>query len=290
MSCGCVSKDAMPAPRSFPRVGQYVLGPTIGRGSTCKVKGAVHDTTGEEVAIKIQARRTACDQELRTMVYIVSRLDDKRNVVCMKEVMMSSRSMYMVLDRVNGGDLFELIKQRQRMDEGSAKKVLRDVVNGMRALQNIKVAHRDIKPENVLIDSASGAAKLTDFGLAKVHSGASAELSFSRCGTTTYAAPEILKGKPYDAYCSDVYSLGVTMFAALTGMLPQRGSDLPLHLPGDLAVSPAARDLVAQMTQCDPAARIPLAALLSHSWFEEKDEDGLSDHGSDSSLVTASSQ
>lgn len=120
------------------------------------------------------------------------------------------------------GDLFDYtLRINTAMGEGLARHFFLQVLNGVEYLHNsVKVVHRDIKLENILLCDAYS-VKLCDFTLARtLHEGSMVGVFYTNCGSERYMAPEVLEGKPYKGTQADVFSLGVTLFVLVTGVMP----------------------------------------------------------------------
>jgi serine/threonine-protein kinase len=136
--------------------------------------------------------------------------------------------VFSVMEHLEGEDLAALLAREGALPWSRARRILRQVIRGLRAAHDIGVIHRDIKPSNVFLMAASGGrteqVKLLDFGIAKA---ADPSSTFGEnltrldkiIGTVEYIAPERVLGEPADAR-SDIYSLGVMMFEMLTGHQP----------------------------------------------------------------------
>jgi WD40 repeat protein len=130
---------------------------------------------------------------------------------------------YLVMQYVEGPTLREHIKSRKRLDPREAARLVMQVAQGLAAAHRAGLVHRDVKPGNVLIDSAAERARLMDFGLVQVLSRAEQlTIDGALAGTPEYMSPEQVRGQPLDAR-TDIYSLGVTLYEALTGEAPFRG-------------------------------------------------------------------
>lgn len=136
-----------------------------------------------------------------------------------------------------------------------------------------KIAHRDLKPENLLLDENNLNLKLIDFGLSN-----SMRDSLSlktACGSPNYASPEIVSGRSYGGVESDLWSMGVILYAMLSGSLPfddesmsslfKKIKDARYHMPN--FISEEAQDLIARMLQPNPIKRITMKELAEHQWF-----------------------
>ena len=138
--------------------------------------------------------------------------------------MLASRSkIYIVLELVVGGELFDRIVREKRFDEGKARRYFRQLIAGVAYCHARGIFHRDLKPENLLLDEA-GDIRITDFGLSSLFTGPEdagrASLLYTTCGTPNYVAPEILADKGYDGRSADVWSCGVILFVMHAGHLP----------------------------------------------------------------------
>ncbi|KAJ0110463.1 hypothetical protein Patl1_00675 [Pistacia atlantica] len=154
-------------PATRTRVGKYELGRTLGEGSFAKVKFAKNVETGEFVAIKVVDR----DQVLRhKMVEQIKReistmkLIKHPNVIKIIEVMASKTKIFIVLEFIDGGELFDKIAKNGRLKEDEARRYFQQLINAVDYCHSRGVYHRDLKPENLLLDSY-GVLKISDFGL-----------------------------------------------------------------------------------------------------------------------------
>ncbi|KAH9331095.1 hypothetical protein KI387_003203, partial [Taxus chinensis] len=149
------------------RVGKYEFGRTLGEGTFSKVKFARNMETGENVAVKIMEKEKLLKhkmlqqikQEISTM-----KLIKHPNVVQLHEVMASKTKIYIVLDFVMGGEIFDKIVHHGRLKENEARKYFQQLINAVDYCHSRGVSHRDLKPENLLLDSY-GNLKVSDFGL-----------------------------------------------------------------------------------------------------------------------------
>ncbi|OWZ02456.1 CAMK/CAMKL protein kinase, partial [Phytophthora megakarya] len=212
------------------------------------------------------------------------------NVVSLEGVYERDANLhYVVMDYLKDGDLCDLLIERQRLPEPEARRIIRQVAEGLAYLHSRCVLHRDIKPENILIHGKM--VKIADFGLAKELEEPTTRLNRS-CGTLEYAAPELLCGLPYGLK-SDVFSLGIVLYVLLFGAFPfsvESAAALQSmnHFPTGVdvrdmsclslsngqwrIVSPLAQDVLLQMLKTNEAERISAADLLSHPWFDENDD------------------
>jgi 5'-AMP-activated protein kinase catalytic alpha subunit len=149
------------------RVGKYELGRTLGEGNSAKVKFAIDTLTGESFAIKIIEK--SCITRLNVSFQIKREIRTLKvlkhpNIVRLHEVLASKTKIYMVLECVTGGDLFDRIVSKGKLSETQGRKMFQQLIDGVSYCHNKGVFHRDLKLENVLLD-AKGHIKITDFGL-----------------------------------------------------------------------------------------------------------------------------
>ncbi|KAI8473376.1 MAG: kinase-like domain-containing protein [Monoraphidium minutum] len=253
----------------------YRLGKTLGIGSFGKVKVAEHILTGHKVAIKILNRRKiqAMDMEEKVRREIkILRLFMHPHIIRLYEVIETPTDIYVVMEYVKGGELFDHIVEKGRLPEDEARHFFQQIISGVEYCHRNMVVHRDLKPENLLLDS-SMAVKIADFGLSNVmHDGHFLKTS---CGSPNYAAPEVISGKLYAGPEVDVWSCGVILYALLCGSLPFDDENIPnlfkkikggiYNLPSHL--SPGARDLIPRMLLVDPLKRITIPEVRCHPWF-----------------------
>ncbi|KAH7519429.1 hypothetical protein FEM48_Zijuj08G0035100 [Ziziphus jujuba var. spinosa] len=210
-------------PGTRTRVGKYELGKTLGEGSFAKVKFAKNVETGECVALKILDRHQVLRHKMVEQIkreISTMKLIKHPNVVNLFEVMASKTKIYIVLELVDGGELFDKIARRGRLKEDEARSYFHQLINAVDYCHSRGVYHRDLKPENLLLDS-HGLLKVSDFGLSAFSQQLRGDgLLHTACGTPNYVAPEVLNDKGYDGTASDVWSCGVILFVLMAGYLP----------------------------------------------------------------------
>lgn len=254
---------------------QYILLETIGTGGFAKVKLAIHVLTGEKVAIKIMDKQTLGEDLPRIQVEIAALKELSHQHICrLYQVVETESKIFLVLEYCPGGELFDYIVERERLEEVEARQFFRQIVAAVAYIHYRGYAHRDLKPENLLLDEDQN-LKLIDFGLcAKPKGGMTTQLE-TCCGSPAYAAPELITGQEYIGSQADVWSMGVLLYALVCGFLPfdddnvavlykkiQKGEyECPSWLPDDTA------GLLAQMLEVDPRQRITITSLLSHPWL-----------------------
>lgn len=146
-------------------------------------------------------------------------------VVQLKEVLASRTKIFIVLELITGGELFDKIVAEGRFIEEQARFYFRQLIEGVAYCHAQGVCHRDLKPENLLLDENNN-LKISDFGLSALYNGPGEEqqargtLLHTTCGTPNYVAPEVLADKGYDGRAADIWSIGVILYVLLAGFLP----------------------------------------------------------------------
>ncbi|TMW68148.1 hypothetical protein Poli38472_007820 [Pythium oligandrum] len=268
---------------------RYVLEEMIGAGTTSTCFRCRRSTDNQLFACKvIDKRRLSSNPQndgilrhLRCEVEIQGRLDHP-NIAKLEEFYENDSFIVLIMELLEGGELFDTIIERGRFTEADARHVAQSVLSAVQYMHARGIVHRDIKPENLLLVSPAPASgpfevKIIDFGFSTVlkpHQTASSFL-----GTPGYLAPEILQHQPYNS-AVDIWSFGVLLYLMLSGRLPfPMAHQLPLHenitslyrltFPRKYwrDLSPEAKDLVKRMLVLDPRRRATVDAALAHPWF-----------------------
>ncbi|NP_001105967.2 putative protein kinase [Zea mays] len=261
-------------------LGRYEIGRTLGEGNFGKVKYARHIASGGHFAIKILDRSKILslriDDQIRREIGTLKLLKHP-NVVRLHEVAASKTKIYMVLEFVNGGELFDKIAIKGKLSEHEGRRLFQQLIDGVSYCHDRGVYHRDLKPENVLVDR-KGTIKISDFGLSALpqHLGSDG-LLHTTCGSPNYIAPEVLQNRGYDGSLSDLWSCGVILYVMLVGCLPFDDRNLVVLyqkiFKGDCQIpkwlSPAAQDLLKRILQPNPMKRINVAGIREHEWFKK---------------------
>ena len=259
------------------QLANYRMSKTLGIGSFGKVKAAEHLLTGRRVAIKILNREKVRKMEMEEKVYReikILRLFRHPHIIKLYDVIETPEDIYLVLEYLEGGELFDHIVEKGKLGEAEARKIFQQVVSGIEYCHRNMVTHRDLKPENLLLDSKFN-IKVADFGLSNVMR--DGHFLKTSCGSPNYAAPEVISGKLYAGPEVDIWSIGVILYALLCGSLPFDDENIPnlfkkikngvYHLPNYLSAS--AKDLISRMLIVDPLKRISMSELRQHPWLIE---------------------
>ncbi|PAN31176.1 hypothetical protein PAHAL_5G402000 [Panicum hallii] len=261
-------------------LGRYEIGRTLGEGNFGKVKYARHIATGAHFAIKILDRSKILslriNDQIRREIGTLKLLKHP-NVVRLHEVAASKTKIYMVLEFVNGGELFDKIAVKGKLSEHEGRRLFQQLIDGVSYCHDKGVYHRDLKPENVLVDR-KGNIKISDFGLSALpqHLGNDG-LLHTTCGSPNYIAPEVLQNRGYDGSLSDIWSCGVILYVMLVGYLPFDDRNLVVLyqkiFKGDCQIpkwlSPAAQDLLRKILEPNPMKRINITGIKEHEWFKK---------------------
>ncbi|KAG4969726.1 hypothetical protein JHK85_036147 [Glycine max] len=205
----------------------YKLGKTLGIGSFGKVKIAEHVRTGHKVAIKILNRHKIKNMEMEEKVrreIKILRLFMHHHIIRLYEVVETPTDIYVVMEYVKSGELFDYIVEKGRLQEDEARHFFQQIISGVEYCHRNMVVHRDLKPENLLLDSKFN-IKIADFGLSNIMR--DGHFLKTSCGSPNYAAPEVISGKLYAGPEVDVWSCGVILYALLCGTLPFDDENIP---------------------------------------------------------------
>ncbi|KAJ4833219.1 CBL-interacting serine/threonine-protein kinase 8 [Turnera subulata] len=270
------------------KVGKYEVGRTIGEGTFAKVKFAQNTETGESVAMKVLDRTTIIKHKMVDQIkreISIMKLVRHPYVVRLHEVLASRTKIYIILEFITGGELFDKIVHHGRLSEAEARRYFQQLIDGVDYCHSKGVYHRDLKPENLLLDS-QGNLKISDFGLSALpEEGVS--LLRTTCGTPNYVAPEVLSHKGYDGAVADVWSCGVILYVLMAGYLPFDELDLPtlyikvvnvlkrllqieradFSCPSWFPVG--AKSLINRILDPKPETRITIEEIRNDDWFKK---------------------
>ena len=213
------------------RINQYRVVSELGKGSMGIVYEGVPDSGGPSVAIKVfypdtmlsvdetGVLRDRFEREGRSLTQI-----DHANVVHVIEVGEEGNIEYIVMEKLEGFDLKQLLEMGTRFTLGETLDIMDQLLAGLAVCHRLRVVHRDIKPANV-VRSPQGVIKLTDFGIARIVTDQTLSRAGTIVGTPNYMSPEQIRGEDVDAR-TDLFSAGVLMYELLTGKKPFDGPDM----------------------------------------------------------------
>ena len=273
-----------------PHVGPWKLGKLIGQGASGRVRLAIHTRTQQLAAVKIIPKQMLINS--RMSLRDLSAKQDKltlgieREIVIMKlivhpnllglwDVYETSKELFLVMEYVAGGELFDYLVARGRLQPHEARQYFRQIIFGVDYCHTFSICHRDLKPENLLLDGSRSTVKIADFGMAALQP--TEKMLETSCGSPHYASPEIVSGMTYDGTASDIWSCGIILFALLCGRLPFDDPNIQVLLgkvrSGKFAMpsylEPSVQDLIRRMLQVDPKKRASMQEICSHPWFTD---------------------
>lgn len=265
------------------RIGPWKLGRTLGRGSTGRVRLAKNVDTGRLAAVKIVPKLNF--KKLENPKYknldatklpygiereiIIMKLISHPNIMGLYDVWENKSDLYLILEYIEGGELFDYLIKRGRLLEYEAINYFKQIIHGIGYLHQFNICHRDLKPENLLLDFNKN-IKIADFGMAALQ--VNEKLLETSCGSPHYASPEIVAGKNYHGAPSDIWSCGIILFALLTGHLPfddENIRKLLMKVQNGKFIMPSAlsweaKDLISRMLRVNPNERILIGSILKH--------------------------
>ncbi|KAJ3728037.1 kinase-like domain-containing protein [Lentinula guzmanii] len=275
---------------SDPKVlGPWIIGECVGKGASGRVKIAKHRYTNQLAAVKIlprapldSSRNSIATQEAKTKKHSLGiereitmmKLMNHPNILRIYDVYEGPKELFLVLEYVEGGELFDYLVNRGRLPEPDAICFFKQIIYGLNYAHTFSIIHRDLKPENILISSlAPPRIKIVDWGMA-AFAPPSLQLETS-CGSPHYASPEIVNGYKYTGNATDIWSCGVILYALLTGRLPFDDKDVKILL-GKVKVGKyempsyidrSAQDLLSKMLVINVKERITIPEILAHPWL-----------------------
>ncbi|KLO14368.1 Pkinase-domain-containing protein [Schizopora paradoxa] len=271
-------------------IGPWIIGECLGKGASGRVKVAQNSETGQMAAVKIlpleavissrlsmrskdakaEKHRNGIDKEI-----IMMKLMNHPNIVRIYDVFEGETELYLILEYVDGGELFDYLVNNGKMDPIKALCFFKQIIYGLNYAHTFSIIHRDLKPENILIQSIKPPhIKIADWGMA-AFAPPSHQLETS-CGSPHYASPEIVNGRRYSGTSTDIWSCGVILFALLTGRLPFDDKNIK-NLLGKVKngryevpsfVQADAADLIRRMLVVDSERRITMAEILAHPYLQ----------------------
>lgn len=303
------SRSRPTTPRAAPAVGRapperyfdehHRLGPddfealrTLGKGSFGKVllvRKRDGQDRGKLFAMKILQKRkvVARDQVEHTKAErsVLARMKHIPFIVNVHYAFQTDESLFLVLDFVQGGELFFHLKEHGRFAETAVCFYSAQMLLALEQIHDRGVVYRDLKPENLLLDS-DGYIRLTDFGLSKEHVSQTHSGASTFCGTAEYIAPELLSkhsggGRRKDkkvphGTAVDMWSLGILMYEMIHGLPPfydtntRRMYDkiLRAELSFTSSFSDDACDIISRLLERDPRRRMTVTEAKAHRWVQ----------------------
>lgn len=266
---------------------KYVLTRRIGTGVCGEVKLAFERSTCKKFAVKIinkknfQSEGTAT-RNAQTEIEILKRVDHPC-LIRTVDFYQTDDSYFIVLELMEGGELFHRVKSQKQLSESVAKLYFYQMLRAVQYLHGNGIIHRDLKPENILLSSQEDTCliKVTDFNQSRILE--EAMLMRTLCGTPSYLAPEVFTQASTTGYglAVDAWSLGVLLFVCLGGYPPfhedfgQSITDQIIR--GQFTMVPSkwrnisdqAKDVVRKLLVVDPTKRMTIEEALQHTWLQD---------------------
>jgi len=258
----------------------YVIMNKLGRGNFAVVRMVQRKLDGKYFAAKIITKKTMNAKEAKMMAEEVEILKKLRhpNINRLIETFNTKHHLYIVLELLQGDNLFDNIVSRRYYTEADAANVVKQVARACEYMHPRGVIHRDLKPENlVYLDKEKKQICVTDFGLSK-YVGKEGGLTETACGTPAFVAPEVLRQENYGSQV-DMWSLGVILYTMLCGYPPFVERNLPALYKAIRSgkikfdkrywsrVSESAKDCVRGLLTVDYKKRLTPEGLLNHKWL-----------------------
>ena len=290
--------------KTYPetKINFYLYGRQIGQGAFGKVNLGLNVLTGRVVAIKsFKSSEEKFKSNMKKILYetnLMKRLNHP-NITKILEVFHDEGYMLIIMEYINGGNLFSFVKKRRKLSEKTAKFLFRQIIQGIKYIHSQNIVHRDIKLENIIIDFNNN-VKICDFGIGKIlkHSD---ELINEKCGTPMYMAPEIIlsnNSKAYKGFPIDIWASGITLYIMLTGSLPYNISDkskeefslkkmkkknhtdlqfqiINFNLKKIKKISDEANNLLSGLLNKNPDKRLTCDEILNHPWLQDNNLNSL---------------
>ncbi|CAI8611391.1 unnamed protein product [Vicia faba] len=259
--------------------GKYELGRVLGHGTFAKVYHARNLNTGKNVAMKVVGKEKVIKVGMMEQIkreISVMKMVKHSNIVQIHEVMASKSKIYIAMELVRGGELFNKIV-KGRLKEDVARVYFQQLISAVDFCHSRGVYHRDLKPENLLLDE-DGNLKVSDFGLSTFSEHLRQDgLLHTTCGTPAYVSPEVIAKKGYDGAKADIWSCGVILYVLLAGFLPFQDDNLVAMYKkiyrSDFKCPPwfslDARRLITKLLDPNPNSRITISQIMDSCWFKK---------------------
>jgi len=258
----------------------YEFKTELGRGAFSIVYMATQRASGQHFAVKVINKKDLgkdYEKNLKMEVDILKKVNHP-NIIALKELFDTPDKLYLVMELVTGGELFDKIVEKGSYTESEASQLVRKIVSAVDYLHNLNIVHRDLKPENLLLKRADNDLEIAiaDFGLSKIVG--QQMMMQTACGTPSYVAPEVLNASGYGKEV-DMWSIGVITYILLCGFPPFYGDTVPeifeqimeanFDYPEEYwhTVSKEAKDFINRLLVVDSDKRLSAGDALRHPWL-----------------------
>ncbi len=256
-------------------IGDYIIKETIGNGTFSIVKLGINKYTNEKVAIKLLEKKKITEKKDLERIFremsIVKNLNHP-NIIKTYEIFDNEKYYYMIMDYCKGGELFDYIVKKRRLNEEETSFFFYQIINGLEYIHSKNIVHRDLKPENLLL-TEKNKLKIIDFGLSNFYS--KNNLLSTPCGSPCYAAPEMVSGNKYNGFKTDIWAIGIILYAMLCGYLPFEDNDnevlfqkileCDLEFPEYLSFDSV--DIIKKILNVNPNERFNIDDIKKHNFY-----------------------
>ncbi|KAN0016207.1 hypothetical protein ACTFIV_010073 [Dictyostelium citrinum] len=268
----------------------YEFKDELGRGAFSIVYLGEHKQTKQQYAIKVINKSELgkdYEKNLKMEVDILKKVNHP-NIIALKELFDTPEKLYLVMELVTGGELFDKIVEKGSYSEADAANLVKKIVSAVGYLHGLNIVHRDLKPENLLLKSKDNHLEvaIADFGLSKIIG--QTLVMQTACGTPSYVAPEVLNATGYDKEV-DMWSIGVITYILLCGFPPFYGDTVPeifeqimeanYEFPEEYwgGISKEAKDFIGKLLVVDVSKRLNAANALNHPWLKSNNSNNAID-------------
>jgi len=260
------------------RVGPYVLLEQIHTGGFTSIWLAEHETLKMKVAVKkVPKANITTDDQITRLTRELSLLKQLHHPFIAEffESIEDDENYYYAMEYAEHGNLLNFVNTHGNLPESQSRFYFCQIISVLEYLHNVlSIVHRDLRTENILLDRHDN-IRVIDFGFS-VQSTATHPLMNTKCGSPSYAAPEMIRGQAYTR-SADIWSAGVVLYVLVTGDLPFRDDNMQRLLQKivytDVTcppfLSPAVTDLIRKMLAKNPDTRITIDKIKEHHWFSQ---------------------
>ena len=261
--------------QEYSKISDFILTEDIGEGTFAKVKLGIYKPTGEKFAIKI-INKEKIKEKMKNSLFKENEIVQKFNhinVIYVYKIIEDKKNYYIIMEYCEKGELFNYIVEHQRLSEKETSIFFYQLINGIEYIHKKNISHRDLKPENLLL-TENKTLKIIDFGLSHEFS-ENGNLLKTKCGSPSYAAPEIICRPFYDGFKTDIWCCGIILYAMLCGFLPFEGEDNNLLFRNILECDPelpdflscSCRELIIKILNPDPDERMTIDEIKKHKLY-----------------------
>ena len=256
-------------------IGDYIIKETIGTGTFSKVKLGINKYTKEKVAIKLLEKSKITEKEdlkrINREISIIKKLSHP-NIIKINEIFENEKYYYIIMDYCSKGELFDYIVKKTKLTEDESSFFFYQIINAIEYIHKKNIVHRDLKPENLLL-TENNKIKIIDFNLSNYFY--KNNLLSTPCGSPCYAAPEMVSGKKYNGFKTDIWAIGIILYAMSCGYLPFEDSDneilfqkileCDLEFPNFLSFE--CIDIIKKILNVNPYDRFYINDIKEHSFY-----------------------